>query len=72
MPELLPDDLRTIIGRMDAKLDILVNHSADHEARLRSLEVFKNRLLGYILAAGSIGAVLSEFLNDSLRRLFSP
>jgi hypothetical protein len=53
------EDLRLLIGRMDGKLDIVLQRSHEHEHRISALEAWKNKALGWVLAvafAGGAGA----------------
>jgi len=53
------EDLRLLVGRMDGKLDIVLQRAHEHEHRISALEAWKNRALGWILAvafAGGAGA----------------
>ena len=54
------EDLRVMIGRMDGKLDIVLATSADHGRRLADLEAWKNRAIGWVLAAAFAGGVTAD------------
>jgi hypothetical protein len=55
-------DLHLLIGRLDGKLDLLLTHSADHEARLQALEAFKHRAYGLIVASSFAGGAAADHL----------
>jgi len=49
------ESVHNTLGRMESKLDTLVDLHKDHEVRLRSLESSRSKLLG--IAAGVSAAV---------------
>lgn len=65
------EDLRVLIGRMDGKLDIVLQWANEHERRISALEAWKNKVLGWHLATaagGGLGALgadrLLQFLTN--------
>jgi hypothetical protein len=46
-------ELRLLIGRMDAKLDLLLTRHDKHEERIASLERWQSKIAGVLLAASA-------------------
>lgn len=51
-----------LIGRMDAKIDLLLLQNNRHAERIGALEAWKNRAMGLALAAGAAAGCLSGYL----------
>lgn len=68
MPSDLEKDINEIkisVARIEEKLKVFDNHVTmflEYEKRLRELEDFKSKLLGYSAALGAIGGLLSTIL----------
>lgn len=49
-----PDDFAMLVGRMDGKLDMLLERHGDMENRLGILERFNAKLIGIVVAVSAI------------------
>jgi hypothetical protein len=62
----MSDDLQRAVGRVESKIDILLEINKSHEERITSLESDRNRVKGAILGvgigSGGIGALLAKYL----------
>jgi hypothetical protein len=62
----MSDDLQRSLGRVEAKIDTLLELNKSHEERITSLETDRNRVKGAILGvgigSGGIGALLAKYL----------
>jgi hypothetical protein len=65
-------DLLLLIGRLDAKLDLLLVRHDKHEERLTRLEAGANRTSGVVATVAAVGGVVSSvavhFLTQLLQR----
>jgi hypothetical protein len=61
----MSDDLQRSLGRVEAKIDTLLELNKSHEERITSLESDRNRVKGAILGvgigSGGIGALLAKY-----------
>ena len=62
----MSDELQRWMGRVETKIDTLLEESKTHETRISSLESDRNRvkgaLLGVGLGSGGLGALLVKFI----------
>lgn len=62
----MTDDLQRWMGRIETKIDTLLETNKEHETRITSLEADRNRvkgaILGVSLGSGAIGAFLTKYL----------
>ncbi len=47
-------DIHVLVGRIDGKVDLILERTTSHETRLRSLEAWRNRLAGGLAILGAI------------------
>lgn len=57
-----PENLPVAVARIETKIDTLLEHREDHEARLRVLEAWKYRAVGFASAVGSAVGFLAPKL----------
>ena len=61
------DDLQRWMGRIETKIDTLLETNKEHETRITSLEADRNRVKGAILGvslfSGGVGAYLSKIFS---------
>ena len=48
------ESLHVLVGRIDGKMDLMLTQSVSHEARIASLEAWRNRLVGAVAIVGAI------------------
>ncbi len=60
------DDVQRSLGRIEGKLDNLLDSQKDHDNRIISLENDRNRVKGALwgvgIGSGGLGAFLAKFL----------
>lgn len=56
-----------LLGQIDGKVDMILDHVKDHNARITSLENDRNRVKGALWGVGigsaSLGAFISKLIN---------
>lgn len=62
----MSEDLQRWMGRVETKIDTLLETHREHESRIVSLENDRNRVKGAIIGvgigSGSVGAFLAKFI----------
>lgn len=63
----MPEDKNTLLlGQIDGKLDMVLDHVRDHNERITSLESDRNRVKGALwgvgIGSGGLGAFLAKIL----------
>ena len=55
-----------LLGQIDGKVDMILDHVRDHNARITSLEQDRNRVKGALwgvgIGSGGLGALLAKIL----------
>lgn len=62
----MTDDALERMVRVETKVDILLGRRDDHETRLRSLEQFKWKLIGWAGGAGVIAGIVVQIVARGL------
>jgi hypothetical protein len=60
------NDLYEKIGKMDGKLDMLVAYLPGHSRRLRSLEAWRSKFLGYTAALAVVFAFFGWLITNAI------
>ena len=60
-------DDNLLLGQIDGKVDMILDHVRDHNARITSLETDRNRvkgaLWGVFIGSTSLGAFIAKLIN---------
>jgi hypothetical protein len=51
-----------LIGRMDAKIDLLLLQNSQHGERLGALEAWKSKAMGVVIAVSTLAGLASSYL----------
>ena len=58
----MSDELQRWMGRVETKIDTLLDTHKEHEARIQSLETDRNRVKGALWVVGGSGLSIGAFL----------
>lgn len=61
-----------LLGRMDAKIDVLLLQGSRHDERISRLEAFKNKSVGIVLAVSALAGAAGSYVPVLLKNLTHP
>lgn len=58
----MSDEIQRSLGRIEGKIDSMLSTQKEHGDRLTDVESFKNKSIGYLMAASAIFAAMMHFI----------